>query len=120
MKWFQYTQNNSGGSFDKNEKVSHYVLIQAPNGSVADSLAESMAGIYFNGVDAGQDCDCCGDRWYPQLSYKGDSSEEPLIYGKPASEYGEDAVRIYPFGSFKTVSINDLKKLPKPMVIEPS
>lgn len=118
MKWFQYTQNNSGGKFDQDEKVSHYVLVQAPSASQADSIAESIVGIYFNGVEDGQDCECCGDRWYPQRSYVGDN--EPFIYGKPVSDYGEDMVRIYPFGSFKSVSINDLKNLPKPMVIEPS
>tara|TARA_R110000868_G_scaffold345055_1_gene606162 strand:+ start:61 stop:411 length:351 start_codon:yes stop_codon:yes gene_type:complete len=116
MKWFQYTQNNSGGRFNQDDKVSHYVLIQAPNASVADSLAESVAGIYFNGVEDGQDCECCGDRWYTQLDYVGDV--EPLIYGK--APFDESSVRIYPFGSFKPVSINDLKNLPKPMVIEPS
>lgn len=118
MKWFQYTQNNSGGTFDQDDKVSHYVLIQAPNASVADSLAEAMAGIYFNGVAEGNDCECCGDRWPAQWSDEG--YDEPLIYGQPVSEYSEAAVRIYPLGSVKPVSINDLKNLPKPMVIEPS
>jgi hypothetical protein len=78
----------------------------------------TKAGIYFNGVEDGQDCECCGDRWYPQLNYIGD--DEPIVYGTPVADYGDEAVRIYPFGSFKPVSIKGLEKLPKPMVIEPS
>jgi hypothetical protein len=82
MKWFQYTQNNSGGSFDVGEKVSHYVLIQAPTASQADSIAEAIVGIYFNGVEDGTDCECCGDRWNGTWS---DGDNEPLVYGKPLS-----------------------------------
>ena len=117
MKWYQYTQNNSGGQMDVNERVSHYVLVQAPTASQADSIAEAIVGIYFNGVEDGMDCECCGDRWYPNSGNQyGD--KVPLVYGKPPAD--ERLVRIYPFGSFKSVSINDLNKLPKPMVIEPS
>ena len=116
MKWFQYTQNNSGGSFVNDANVSNYVLIQAPNNTLADCIAESI-GIYFNGVADGSDCDCCGDRWNTSRP-AGDS--EPLVYGKPPSNYGDELVRIYPFGSSNPVSIKDLENLPKPMVIEPS
>jgi len=117
MKWFQYTQNNSGGSFVNDANVSNYVLIQAPNNTLADSIAEAIVGIYFNGVEDGRDCDCCGDRWSAAWSQ---GYSEPLVYGKPPANYGDECVRIYPFGSFNPVSIKDLENLPKPMVIEPS
>jgi len=60
--WFEYRQNNSGGSFVTNEDVSIYVLIQAEGREDANRKAEEV-GIYFDGVSDGLDCDCCGDRW---------------------------------------------------------
>jgi len=115
MKWFQYTQNNSGGHMTVNKYVSDYVLIQAPSATLADDHAVKI-GIYFNGVEYGGDCECCGDRWGTAWK-KGDS--EPLIYGQPLSNYSEEVVRIYPYGSVEPVSIFDFQKNP-PMVIEPS
>lgn len=61
--WFEYRQNNSGGSFQIDNDVSIYVLIQAEDRVSANRKAEEV-GIYFNGVSDGRDCDCCGDRWY--------------------------------------------------------
>lgn len=63
LKWYHYNQNNSGGSFDVNDKLCGNVYVQAPTITVANALAEDM-GIYFDGVATGCDCDCCGDRWY--------------------------------------------------------
>lgn len=114
MKWFQYTQNNSGGRFDVDDKVSNYVLIQAHNGTEADGIAE-VVGIYFNGVEDGNDCECCGDRWDVCCRDKGTNA--PGEYN--ALQYGEGAVRIYPYGASEPVSIADFKNNP-PMVIEPS
>lgn len=63
MKFYQFNQNNSGGSFDVDNKVCHRLFIQADNVDEAAEIAESI-GVYFNGVDEGMDCECCGDRWY--------------------------------------------------------
>lgn len=63
LKLYLFKQNNSGGSFDEDEKVAPYVIIQAYNAEQANALS-SMYGIYFNGVEKNMDCDCCGDRWY--------------------------------------------------------
>lgn len=63
LRWYEYCQNNSGGSFVMNDAVSVYVLVQASNQDEADKVAKSN-GIYFNAVHKGYDCDCCGDRWY--------------------------------------------------------
>lgn len=62
--WFEYRQNNSGGSFAVNNDVSNYVYIQAESTEAANAKAEEV-GIYFDGCEKGWDCDCCGDRWYP-------------------------------------------------------
>ncbi|WP_144625075.1 DUF7296 family protein [Bacillus altitudinis] len=63
MTFYEYTQNNSGGHFEVNDKLCHRVFIEADNLDEADSIAESL-GVYFNGVSDGIDCGCCGDRWY--------------------------------------------------------
>jgi hypothetical protein len=64
--WYEYRQNNSGGSFDYSDEVSNFVLIEASSVAEANYKAESI-GVYFNGVgDRGVDCICCGDRWSEQ------------------------------------------------------
>lgn len=61
-KWYEYHQNNSGGSFQIDDSVSVNVLIQATHAIVANNIAEDI-GIYFDGISKGYDCSCCGDRW---------------------------------------------------------
>lgn len=83
--FFTFGQNNSGGTFDIDHNVAHFVIIEADNADEANSIAESK-GIYFDGCDLGQDCDCCGDRWYRQ--WKDDNgSVEPGIYGQNPQTY---------------------------------
>lgn len=79
MKWYTYSQNNSGGSFDHDEErgIGQYVIIEARDTSHADARAEEI-GLYFDGCREGRDCSCCGDRWYS--AYDGD--DRPEIYGK--------------------------------------
>jgi len=83
--FYTYNQNNSGGSFDSDDKIAQFVIVEAKSPRVADALAEDL-GIYFNGCHDGRDCDCCGDRWSPAY----DGKEEPAIYGKPIAEYEAD------------------------------
>lgn len=64
MAFFIFNQNNSGGHFHQNERVDCYVIVEAKDATQANDRAESI-GIYFNGVRADRDCECCGDRWYP-------------------------------------------------------
>lgn len=85
--FFQYHQNNSGGSFIVNDEVTYDVIIEAASAAEADSKAETI-GIYFDGVDKSIDCDCCGDRWYSQHGWMGaDRGDEvPSHYGTPLEE----------------------------------
>jgi hypothetical protein len=64
MKYYEFRQNNSGGWFDVDDRVTLSVWIQATSANSANILADSL-GIYFDGCKNGIDCDCCGDRWYP-------------------------------------------------------
>lgn len=62
LKWYEFTQNNSGGYFEEDENVCHRMLIEASSFDEATEKAESL-GCYWNGVSADIDCPCCGDRW---------------------------------------------------------
>lgn len=70
--FYEYRQNNSGGSFDFDEVngITHYVVIEADNVEDANTKAHEI-GIYFDGVGKGYDCSCCGDRWYEPWPSKG-------------------------------------------------
>ena len=84
-RYFHFSQNNSGGSFDINERVAHHVIIQAHSADEANSLAVKV-GIYFDGCESGSDCHCCGDRW---SEVWGEGDETPLIYGSDPATYND-------------------------------
>ena len=62
LKWFEFSQNNSGGHFDVDDKVCHRLFVEAKSFDDAVEKAEEL-GCYWYGVDNGIDCPCCGDRW---------------------------------------------------------
>jgi hypothetical protein len=80
MAFWTYIQNNSFGRFDVDEKIANAVIVEAASRELADERAEQL-GIYFDGCDAGRDCNCCGDRWSRQQKHEGDSV--PSLYGDP-------------------------------------
>jgi len=63
MAFYNYDQNNSGGYFEVNEKVCHRLFIEADSREEADVIAEGL-GVYWDGIEKGLDCPCCGDRWH--------------------------------------------------------
>lgn len=85
IMFYTFAQNNSGGCFDVDDKVTHFVIIEADNANLANELAESI-GIYFDGVYDAVDCPCCGDRWH---TVWGRGTDVPLIYGIEPYEYKE-------------------------------
>jgi len=76
MKFYAYDQNNSGGSFDHNEKagIGHHVIVEATSAKDADKRAKKI-GLYFDGDG---DCECCGRRWSEQ--WRDDGTDTPQIY----------------------------------------
>ena len=62
MKFYEFCQNNSGGFFMVDDKVCHRLFIEAKTFADAVDKAEEL-GCYWNGVEEGIDCECCGDRW---------------------------------------------------------
>ena len=63
-KFYEFYQNNSGGYFDTS--VPLCLWVEASSAEEACAIAEEH-GVYFDGVDKGIDCECCGDRWYSPL-----------------------------------------------------
>ena len=84
MSFFTFCQNNSGGSFDADHGL--FVVIEADNADHANQRAVEEEGLYFDGVQSGADCSCCGDRWYRAWDSNA-ATDSPMIYGKPATEY---------------------------------
>jgi hypothetical protein len=63
MKFYEFSQNNTGGYFDVDAQVCHRLFIEADSARAAKQKALDL-GVYFDGIDKGMDCPCCGDRWY--------------------------------------------------------
>lgn len=61
MKFYEFPQSNAGGYWNK--ILGYVVIIEAETPEKANKKAEEI-GIYFDGVENGEDCECCGDRWY--------------------------------------------------------
>lgn len=104
-KFYTFGQNNSGGNFNFNESagITHHVVIEALNAEHARKRAENI-GLYFDGVESGVDCPCCGDRWY--IPY-GEGDEEPKIYNTPVAEYTRLSWGVFP-KQLKSVAVHYL------------
>lgn len=105
-KFYTYKQNNSGGQW-----VGPYaVVIEAKDTNEADALAESKAGVYFEGCADGRDCECCGDRWSRMMYYE-DPSEAPALYGETDTskwegfQKGQEAKIYFYDGTEKTINL---------------
>ena len=92
-KFFTFYQNNSNGYYEIDDNLAEYVIIEAHDYQEANEKAEEI-GIYFDGVDIGIDCECCGDRWTRQWD-DDDGTNEPTIFGKPIKEYLDDDSKQY-------------------------
>ena len=82
-RFFEFSQNNSGGSFheDEEEGIGTCVIVEARDWQHANERARQI-GLYFNGCDTGRDCSCCGDRWY--RLWEGEEGDPiPSSYGRP-------------------------------------
>lgn len=79
-KFYDFNQNNSGGSFDHDATrgIGHHVIVEATSAQDAVSRAESI-GLYFDGSG---DCSCCGNRWSEPY---GEGDDVPKIYDQDVS-----------------------------------
>lgn len=94
MPYYGFSQNNSGGEFEIDDKVTINVWVEANNAREANAKAEEI-GIYFDGVNSEMDCECCGDRW--SVVIETDAQEFPLIsnHGSRWVGDGENHTIIY-------------------------
>ena len=119
--FYTYRQNNSGGSFKITKKVKRFVIIEADSAKKANEKAESI-GIYFDGVEKGIDCHCCGDRWHRALAR--DGTKTPQIYGEDVLSYlafrkklfyglyiKEKVIVYYKNGKIEVISEKDINKI---------
>jgi hypothetical protein len=71
MTYYNYRQNNSGGSFVA-PAVSVFIKADSPEQADAIALAN---GIYFDPTFE-IDCDCCGNRWSSAVEWGVSTSDE--------------------------------------------
>ena len=57
---YSFRQNNSGGFYCQPAK---YIIVSGASDSEHATEIAMQAGMYLQGVAAGSDCSCCGDRW---------------------------------------------------------
>lgn len=90
-KWYELTQNNSGGIVDINDFVSLSVFIEAID---EDHMFERFrkAGIFEN---SSYDCPCCGDRWNPEFVHEDDSFE--TLEGAILESYNRPNQEVKPY-----------------------
>lgn len=61
-----------------------HVAIQAATFEEANSKAEDSGLIYFDGVEKGWDCECCGDSWWRQTEL---DEDEPYTLDEILKEF---------------------------------
>lgn len=84
--FYEFRQNNSGGWFQSDKKVAHFIIIEANDHNHANEIAQTI-GIYFDGCRDEIDCDCCGDRWTE--AWEDDGTETPTISGNSIESYDD-------------------------------
>ena len=115
--WYEFKQNNSGGSFVVDDKVCHRIYIEAEDFREAVIIAESL-GCYWNGVEKGIDCPCCGSRWSKwdnqPIDFDDNNSKSIAEYAqKMTNEYGwtyPDERIYYKNGDVKEIFSNMVSK----------
>ena len=107
--FYTFIQNNSGGHFHLHGDLAVCVVVEADTAEQANERAKSI-GIYFDGVEAGRDCECCGSRWY--RASEGCADETPDAWGHEGKviyldgrvvEMGELVVEPLPYEEYESL-----------------
>ena len=95
--FYHYSQNNSGGSFDfdRENGITHHVVIEAESASLADRRAESI-GLYFDGADRW----VRADRWHEAYD---EGTEVPSVYDRPLGVVHKDHWGVWMKEGYETV-----------------
>lgn len=86
MKFYTYSQNNSGGYFIDNERVCEYLIIEAETVKEANARMEEITADYR------EYCECCGERWH-ECWDEDDGKTYPNIYGVPVERVTKSLFR---------------------------
>lgn len=88
--FYLFVQNNSGGYFHNDAEAGIGINVAFEANSEDEAIERAKNVIYFNGVEDGYDCECCGDRW---SAYTYDYAEtiEELNKQKYVSWFGDDS-----------------------------
>jgi hypothetical protein len=105
--WCGFRQNNSGGDFviDEHRGIGPNVWIEADSVDEANEIAMGL-GIYFDGVEDGEDCPCCGDRWYEAW----EEHEAPIIHPQYNFEW-HHAIYLHHKDLLRRVTKTDLESI---------
>lgn len=88
VMFYEFRQNNSGGTYVFTDQVGLYTLIEAKDADDACKRAVEDHGMWFDGVANHVDCHCCGDRWSRPWGDE-NGTIGPTVYGKLPSEHME-------------------------------
>jgi len=109
--FYYFLQNNSGGSFHRDDKagIGEGVIVEALSAADANQRAEKI-GLYFDGMD---DCSCCGNRWSSQYD-DSDGEEVPSVYSTPVTKakagiFRKDVFIHYLDGRIECVKLQEAK-----------
>ena len=73
---YSFRQNNSGGYYCQPAK---FIIVKDARDSEHATEIAMAAGMYLQGIAAGMDCYCCGDRWDSMPTNKYDTLEAALL-----------------------------------------
>jgi hypothetical protein len=106
MKFYAFTQNNSGGYFINNEEfgIAEFIIIQAESHNVA---WEKLKSFEAHVPDLFDYCSCCGERWSDWLS-ESDGKSTPEIFGKSVYTLDKDIYRERCFVHFHNGTIEKI------------
>lgn len=74
-----YHQNNSGGTFYRNDVVREILIVEGLDTCHAEQRAEQICENYSSW------CECCGPRW--SFDHPSDAEDGPTIWGVSAQDW---------------------------------
>ncbi len=80
--FFDFRQNPESGTIVHDDSVRHLVIIEAHSAAHANKRGLEL-GMYFDGLERGLDCECCGDRWYRAQARSGYETDPTELHPFP-------------------------------------
>lgn len=108
LKWYEFSQNNSGGYFIQTDSLCEYVLIEA----ISYEDAKTKLTNLVDSDNAWGYCECCGERWC--LWGEEDGTDSPTIWGESiytlSTSYGREQCILHHYeGKIERVVLGESK-----------